>query len=198
MRCPKCGHENNNNTQYCVKCGTSFHNGKKRITKPSNRKFIIAIIILLILLIIATGFIFTSGSSQSHDTIISTEATSDEIQVNETSVMIDGVNFIVPNNGDFRRENEYYFEFNNHSCAIKEVTHYETTNETRSIDKTTFGTDYPGAENYISNTSNRIWNGIKIQKDDKWFHIGMRSYNNRDALVLLDWIYDKNTWEGHR
>lgn len=194
MKCQKCGHENNEISQYCVKCGNPLTKNSETVSKDNTRLLKIVASMSIILLILAVGFIvYTNSDIFEHD--------SDDEQTifedDKTSVTIDGVNFILPNEGYFKAENNYYFEFSNHTCAVKEVEHYESTDSSRSIMTTELSKEYSGAESYLLNYSTEYWTGLKIQKDDKWFHISMKTANNKDAMELFDWMYEHNTWVNH-
>lgn len=127
-------------------------------------------------------------------------AQSNSKTINEQSsevIEIYGVPFTVPDGGKYRTQCTYQFNFNGHLCEVEEVEHYESSDSQRSFSDWNPSKYYPGGESYILTVNNHIWKGIKIEKDNRWYHISMKSNNDAEVLEMLDWMYEKNSWVGH-
>lgn len=225
MKCRKCGHNNKKTSQYCIVCGEPLDGdsgGKSNLTY-----ILLAIIIVLIIAVgflgVNSGLFnnndapienVTEDNQSSSVDNVSEDAQSDSVEdtdsdniaqsktktINEQSsevIEIYGVPFVVPGGGNYRTQCTYQFKFNGHLCEVEEVEQYETSDSQRSFSEWNPSNYYPGGENYVLTVNNHVWKGIKIEKNNRWYHISMKSNDDEEVEEMLDWMYDKNTWVGH-
>jgi len=82
MRCPKCGHDNDEDAEFCVNCGANLGKRSAGISSP-NKSLIIVIIVLLGVTCLLGGFML-----QSHLTSVSpvvNNSTNNTTSVNEST-----------------------------------------------------------------------------------------------------------------
>ena len=224
MKCKNCGHKNKKNSQFCIACGEPLENESKGINKVI---VLVIIVILLIAAGGFMIFNNSSKTNEPINEVINNTAENndsvDEVVDNTPEnndsnndkndksktisqtitdevtdyIQIYGVSFTVPTGGHHRTACAYQFQFNGQTCEVEEVEHYEYSDSQRTIEPYDFSKSYSGGEGYKLTVNNHVWKGIKVEKDDKWFHISMRTNNNEDVLELLDWMYDRNSWIGH-
>lgn len=179
MKCPKCQYESNKNSKFCVRCGTPLQETKKK----QNLKQI-GIILAIIVIVVILFFVIINATS-THDS--------------SNTIVIDGVEFEIPEKGYFKSENKYHFNFTNHTCSVRQVEFFESEDSSNPpLEPIKLSKYYPGSESYIHTYDNgATWCGLKIKKDSSWFHMSMKTDDPDEAIKLFDWMYEHNTWEGH-
>lgn len=183
MKCPKCNYESKKNTKFCVRCGTPLNDTKKKISL----KNILILIIVILLLIIISLLLFNTNSIMQPD------------NTSNNQITIENVTFNIPQKeGYFKNDKQFRFNYLGQECAIKKVEPFETSDGKYTIDSMELSKNYPGGETYIlQNYRGEIWFGLKIKKDNEWFHISMLTDNPNQAISFFDWMYKNNDWEGH-
>ena len=178
MKCTKCNTENKTNSKFCVKCGAPLNTAKEK----HNIKIIGVIVAVIV--IISLCFVVLSFNNQT----------------TQNSVEVDGVAFSVPHEGYFKDYNNYRFNFNGFNCSVKEVKHFESTTENQTLNSVNLDKYYPGAETYSTyfEKSGNTWYGLKVKKENKWFHLSIQTTSKDDAVKYFDWMENANDWEGHR
>ena len=89
-KCPRCGKENSNNTQYCTGCGETLIKNKNSTKKEKNLLLIIGVIVVVSFLAGAAGAFLVLGrfthseNTYSKDTTLVSEAASDSDPSSET------------------------------------------------------------------------------------------------------------------
>lgn len=216
MKCKKCGHNNKKNSQYCIACGEPLEE------KSGGSKVIYILLVIIILLVVTISFLSINSSLHNNGPVtnITNDSQSESVEnisknnednltqvtqstpktINDQSskvIKIYGVPFTVPEEGNYRTECTYQFKFKGNLCEVEEVEHYETSDSERSFSTWNPSKDYSGGEGYVLTVNNHVWKGIKIEKDNRWYHISMQSNNDEEVLEMLDWMYEKNTWVGN-
>ena len=216
MKCKKCGHKNKKNAQYCLICGEPLEHGNNHF------KIIIALVIIILILLCAIGYQASNINLENNNTNVNdvnNTTTDDNLsdeelnedndvntiqstpstlnQINSEVIQIYGVSFTVPVGGNYRTACTYQFKFNGLDCEVEEVEQYETSDSQRTIEPYEFSKYYPGGESYKLIVNNHVWKGIKIEKNNRWYHISMKTDDDEDVLQMLDWMYEKNSWVNH-
>lgn len=179
MKCPECNKDNKNNSKFCVRCGAPLTKTKNKLNLKR-----IGIAVAIIICIISIFIIVSSY-----------QATEVEYPTTE----VEGVTFTIPAEGYYKEYNKYRFIFNGHNCTVNGAKHFESSNSTKTMDSIKLEKYYPGAETYQSHfiQSGNSWYGLKLKKDNIWFHVAIQNSNEAEAIEFFDWMYEHNDWEGH-
>lgn len=225
MRCKNCGHKNKKGAQYCIACGEPL-SSSEGINKLIPILLVVIFLLAIGVGFIISNNDFSNNNApienvvnnttETNDTQLDSSAndtednSDDEIEgqvkqstpktINELKsdvVEIYGVPFTVPEGGSFRTACTYQFSFNGNDCEVEEVEHYETSDSERTFNSWEPSNYYSGGEGYKLTVNNHVWKGIKVEKDNRWYHISMKSNDDDEVLKMLDWMYAKNSWVGH-